>query len=514
MFRRLAIALTLLASFSAGSVASANEVLIVHAVGPDGATLLPGACFEVYVDAGGGARGNYVNASCDRDDTLEDGNVLLLLTPGNYVLAESVQPAGYDLAPDQPVTVAEDTVQEATVVHAPIGTSPTPTPAATPGNTGQTTTGQPPSGPLQGRFEISPGRSLYLNCQGSGGPAVILEAGGPGLGSDSWQNVQAQIATSTRACAYDRAGIGQSDPAPEGQRTIQDSVNDLHALLASAGIACPCIFVGSSWGGTIVRLYAAQFPGDIAGLVSVDGIPPGFLANLMALVGNDAPAEAQAERDRLLGSDNPEHVDQLTSLQQADAVQLPAGIPAAVMTHDRTIGLGFSNVLPVDKLEDAWRADQERYAAALNARLIVAEKSGNDIVAEQPDLVVGIIEYVLQVVVNPAESYGRIQVLPSTIDGAPLPGACFQLWADDGSGGRGNYVNGVCDGDDGVVDGSILFAKVVPGHYVLQVVTPPPGYLPIDDIPVNVPPADLTQVPIVMIPAPGTPVAETTARAV
>lgn len=55
------------------------------------------------------------------------------------------------------------------------------------------------------------GRKLNLYCTGQGGPAVLLEAGGntPGYG---WVLVQPEIAKFTRACWYDRAGYGWSDP--------------------------------------------------------------------------------------------------------------------------------------------------------------------------------------------------------------------------------------------------------------------------------------------------------------
>src|SRR3989304_3411287 len=54
---------------------------------------------------------------------------------------------------------------------------------------------------------------LHINCKGSGSPTVILDAG---LGDSSlvWDSVQPKIASFTRVCSYDRAGLGWSDPDP------------------------------------------------------------------------------------------------------------------------------------------------------------------------------------------------------------------------------------------------------------------------------------------------------------
>src|SRR5689334_11562935 len=67
--------------------------------------------------------------------------------------------------------------------------------------------------PPIGRLVDIGGRSLNLFCSGSGGPPVILDsgAGSPGY---AWAPIQAEIATFTTACWFDRAGYGWSDPGP------------------------------------------------------------------------------------------------------------------------------------------------------------------------------------------------------------------------------------------------------------------------------------------------------------
>ena len=87
--------------------------------------------------------------------------------------------------------------------------------------------------------------------------------------SDSWIEVQPAIAAFTRACSYDQAGLGWSEPSTQPRTQAQIAV-ELHDLLVAANIQPPYILVGHSLGGKSIRLFAAQHPQDVAGLVFVD----------------------------------------------------------------------------------------------------------------------------------------------------------------------------------------------------------------------------------------------------
>ena len=112
------------------------------------------------------------------------------------------------------------------------------------------------------------GRRLHLTDSGGGAPAVIFESGISAT-CLSWAQVRAQVEQFARAYTYDRAWLGWSDPAPT-PRTTANVVDDLHSLLEAARIPRPVILVGHSFGGLLVRAYAAKYPGDVAGLVLVD----------------------------------------------------------------------------------------------------------------------------------------------------------------------------------------------------------------------------------------------------
>ena len=122
-----------------------------------------------------------------------------------------------------------------------------------------------------GRMIDVGGHRLYIECTGSGAPAVILQAG-LGASSSSWAGIAPTIAATTTVCAYDRAGHGRSDEATGPQDGIA-LATDLHALLERAGIAGPYVVVGHSSGGPYVRVFAARYPDDIAGMVLLDAQP-------------------------------------------------------------------------------------------------------------------------------------------------------------------------------------------------------------------------------------------------
>ena len=97
---------------------------------------------------------------------------------------------------------------------------------------------------------------------------MILESG-IAASSLNWTALQAEIARFTRACAYDRAWLGWSDPAAT-PRIASQLVVELHSLLAAAAIPAPYVLAGHSFGGLLVQLYAAAYPDQVAGLVLID----------------------------------------------------------------------------------------------------------------------------------------------------------------------------------------------------------------------------------------------------
>src|SRR6185312_4410365 len=213
------------------------------------------------------------------------------------------------------------------------------------------------------------GRRLRMVRAGpaSGRPLVVLEHGAFGCAAD-WAVVQDRLAAKGLASlAYDRAGLGHSDPGPK-PRDGASIVSDLAALLRAMDEPGPFVLAGHSMGGLMVRLYALTYPEQVLGVVMVDAVTPDVITNPIgekgvyafsrilgwvsqgarlgmmrpvAVVAGDRiglPPDASAEKRRIHGSAShaqwaAEEVSQWRATSdQARAGDFPPALPIAVIT--------------------------------------------------------------------------------------------------------------------------------------------------------------------------------------
>jgi CubicO group peptidase (beta-lactamase class C family)/pimeloyl-ACP methyl ester carboxylesterase len=256
-------------------------------------------------------------------------------------------------------------------------------------------------------------RALFLSCSGTGSPTVILESG---LNDTAavWSAVQSEVAATTRVCSYDRANVlgGASDPSdPTAStprlRSAAELVADLHALLAAAAVPGPYVLVGHSVGGLVIRLYAATYSEEVAGLVLVDATHEDNWAGLEEDIGPDLWPRAVEQFTQAVAGGVLEPLDlEATAAQVREARKARPlrPMPLVVLTHTQppdpaTLLPGLS----VEANERRWSEQQADLTTLLpDSRQILAEESGHYIQLDQPDVVIDAIADVIAGVRDPS----------------------------------------------------------------------------------------------------------------
>jgi pimeloyl-ACP methyl ester carboxylesterase len=159
--------------------------------------------------------------------------------------------------------------------------------------------------PVTGRLIDVGGYRLHIHCTGSGSPTVVLQPGGGDMSSAmGW--IAPAVAEHTRVCVYDRAGRGWSDPSGNTQDGEQITT-DLHTLLHRAHVPGPYVLAGHSFGGLYVRIFAARYPNEVAGMVLIDS------------TGSALPASTSAQ------SWGPDHILARASVLASTSARLGVG---------------------------------------------------------------------------------------------------------------------------------------------------------------------------------------------
>lgn len=250
-------------------------------------------------------------------------------------------------------------------------------------------------------------------------PLVVFESGA-GTGLATWSTVLADVGRFARAVAYDRAGIGLSEP--DGHRpTPQHVAKKLHRLLAEMDLAPPYVLVGHSWGGPLIRMFAALFPGHVAGMVYVD--PTDLRSreqHLKYLLASGFTAEVALQdiedsRERMAAfvrsRTGPYRVEM--EVIQANEISFSAdwralapvsGVPVAVLTSGRfDPSMWTRRPCEPKACHEHWLRFRTEWVGALTAEAgpetvtIVAE-SGHEIQRDAPAVVVSTIRRILSAI--------------------------------------------------------------------------------------------------------------------
>ena len=253
----------------------------------------------------------------------------------------------------------------------------------------------PPQRPSDFTGSVAIGsRSLWLSCTGAGKPTVILEAGHAET-SETWAPIVPLVGSFTRVCTYDRAGLGRSGPRAPDLRTGGSVVSDLRALLMAANETGPFVMVGHSLGGAFIRLYAAERPGDVAGLVLVDSVHERDFTAVHELLTPEQRAEGAGAGRR---PQSPEGLDIESVLAELSRTSRAASFtfPVVVVARGRPLG--------DDEMPPSWSPEQRKRREELRRSLqadlvklsragvlVTASRSGHFVHHDEPALVASAI---------------------------------------------------------------------------------------------------------------------------
>ena len=244
---------------------------------------------------------------------------------------------------------------------------------------------------------------LCAEVAGTEGPTVILESGlGDGLAV--WRQVQDAAAKSCRVVAYDRAGLGRSEPGPDPRSSVQIA-KELHELLVGLEVEPPYVLVGHSVGGFHIRTFAALYPDEVGALIYVDASHEDQERRFRELF----PERWDLERARIdeyyaTGSATLQQewkaVRSMVDSGSVPLVDKQLDVPTIILTATRSsddaewIGRTPEGIV-------AWTELHETWASSLsNVVHIRTDRSGHYMQTEQPSLVVAAIEEACRAVVT------------------------------------------------------------------------------------------------------------------
>jgi len=242
---------------------------------------------------------------------------------------------------------------------------------------------------------------------GSGRYTVIFESGF-GTGLNAWRKVAPEVARVAQVLSYSRAGHGKSEPRPE-PRTVAQNTLELEQLIAAGRLAPPFILVGHSYGGLLVRSFAARNPGKVAGMVLVDPSDERFNPALRKL-----DAERAATDERAFAAIVPARFQPELKLLQPvlDGGHLPlAGklpdVPTVVLTSTQQADKPefFLETPQAVAIKRDLHADFVRGFS--DGTQVVTAKSGHNIQLEEPELVIAAVNRVIAAADRQAGQAGR-----------------------------------------------------------------------------------------------------------
>jgi pimeloyl-ACP methyl ester carboxylesterase len=233
-----------------------------------------------------------------------------------------------------------------------------------------------------------------------GGAPPLLFLNGAFATTRDWHRVIGQLDGKYRTVCFDGRARGRSGRSAD--YSVAGAVDDIGRVAEATGLERP-VLVGWSLGATLAVRYAARHPGQVAGLVLVDGAYPitmldaaareqayaqfrrlGWIMRVLAALGRSARMSPAEAADVVIGTD-------------AANGQLGPDLATLDCPVGYVVGTGPHPGASAGEMQTMRAAAAE--AAAANPRVFVAATTPSNhvqILARAPGTVVAAIETVIQ----------------------------------------------------------------------------------------------------------------------
>lgn len=269
-------------------------------------------------------------------------------------------------------------------------------------------------------------KSLYAQIMGNNSKvSVVFDSGyGDGIYTysedstyETWGNIQTKISKYAKTITYDRAGLGQSDSGVNREplstelidsyldgndipydasvfetgtgKTAIDRARDLHALLDAADVDGPYLLVIHSISMLEAVEFVKEYPGQVAGIVSVDGTAAETLQKNIEFFRTYAPDIEELFLNQFQEYDGTLSEVIQSSLQVQNAGDVLRNIPFTIL-HPSDSGEGPEYQKMSDDTMREW-ATWSDYS-----KLIFVNDTGHYIMKDQPKVVIKAIKDMLK----------------------------------------------------------------------------------------------------------------------
>lgn len=231
-----------------------------------------------------------------------------------------------------------------------------------------------------GEFEIA------YDITGKGEHIVLLEGGAFGT-IDDWNFITDNIKQSATVVRYARVGNGHSTQIRR-HFMAEDFAGHLSQLLKTINITKPVIYVAHSYGGTVARVFAANYPDQVKALLLVD---PSSEHDVDIIRQIDFE-KGNKEIEQIKANDAKNHLsnhylDFWSKRPLPDYPQIK-DVPVTVIATIKHVE-NPANLFMTDKGRELWGKLHTEWAESFpRGKAVLTKNSGHLIPQEEPELVI------------------------------------------------------------------------------------------------------------------------------